>query len=151
MSNIVDRAIEHPLVAHPFTSAMSSPEQLVRELGDVPELLDAQVAAGLCRDEVIEALFRSWSSRLANIGRLSDKAKTMITTAVNSGPWSQQQIKDLASIVLQGGATKSKVGATHRRNNQKVLNIENYMSMATMVKLRDPKYSRLSRASMIAQ
>ncbi len=94
---------------------MSSPEQLVRELGDVPELLEAQVAAGLCRDEVIEALFRSWSSRLANIGRLSDKAKAMITTAVNSGPWSQQQIKDLASIVLQGSASKAKPGAKNRR------------------------------------
>ena len=60
---------------------------MVRELGDVPDLLEAQVVAGLCKDEVIEALFRSWSSRLANIGRLSDKAKTMITTVISSGPW----------------------------------------------------------------
>ena len=144
--------IKHPLVAHHFASAMSSPEQLVRELGDVPELLEAQVVAGLCRDEVIEALFRSWSSRLANIGKLSDKAKTMLTTAISSGPWSQQQIKDLASIALQGGTSKTKPGgAKNRRNNQKILSIENYVSMATMVKLRDPKYSRLSRASMLAQ
>ena len=132
---------------------MSSPEQLVRELADIPELLAAQVVAGLSREEVVEALFRSWSSRLSNItGRMNEKGKTMLTQAISQGPWSEPQVKDLASIVLQGGLKSKCTAASRRRNNQKIMNIENYIDINTMVKLRNhTTYSRLSRASMIAK
>jgi len=54
---------------------MCSADQLVKELADVPVLLAAQTAAGLDKDEVIEALYRSWSSRLANTGQLNDRER----------------------------------------------------------------------------
>lgn len=131
---------------------MSSPEQLASELADIPALLDAQAAAGLDRDEVIESLFRSWTSRFSNLGRLSDKGKTVITQALNDGPWSASQVKDLASILLHGKSSAAKSGkAANRRPNQKCMHFENFIPMSVIIKLRDPvKYSQPSRASMLA-
>ena len=92
---------------------MSSPEQLASELADIPALLDAQTAAGLDRDEVIESLCRSWTARFSNLGRLSDKGKTIITRALNDGPWSANQVKDLASILLHGKSSAAKLSLIH--------------------------------------
>jgi hypothetical protein len=130
---------------------MCSPEQLIRELCDVPDLIAAQVHAGLDKEEVLEALFRSWASRLSTIGKMSDKHKALVTNCITEGPWTSQQVKDLACIVLQGSATKRSSSKMIRRSNQKVLHIENYIPMNIMAKLRDTKFSRLSRASMLAQ
>ena len=131
---------------------MSSPDQLASELADIPGLLDAQTAAGLDRDEVIESLYRSWTARFNNLGKLSDKGKTVLTQAISAGPWSESQVKDLASIILHGkksAANSSK--ASNRRANQKCLHFENFIPMSTIIKLRDSgKYSQLSRASMLA-
>ena len=131
---------------------MSSPEQLASELADIPALLDAQAAAGLDRDEVIESLFRSWTSRFSNLGRLSDKGKTVITQAISAGPWSASQVKDLASILLHGKASSANSGkAANRRPNQKCMHFENFIPMSVIIKMRDPvKYSQPSRASMLA-
>ena len=131
---------------------MSSPEHLASELADIPALLDAQAAAGLDRDEVIESLCRSWTARFSNLGRLSDKGKTIITKALNDGPWSASQVKDLASILLHGKSSAAKSGkAANRRPNQKCMHFENFIPMTVIIKLRDTlKYSQPSRASMMA-
>ncbi len=136
----------------PPIDIMSSPEQIASELADIPALLDAQAAAGLDRDEVIESLFRSWTSRFTNLGRLNDKGKTVITQALNGGPWSASQVKDLASILLHGKSSAATSGkAAHRRPNQKCMHFENFIPMSVIIKLRDPlKYSQPSRASMLA-
>jgi hypothetical protein len=140
------------LDAFPPIDSMSSPEQIASELADIPALLDAQAAAGLDREEVIESLFRSWTSRFSNLGRLSDKGKTVITQALNGGPWSANQVKDLASILLHGKSSAATSGkAAHRRPNQKCWHFENFIPMSVIIKLRDPlKYSQPSRASMLA-
>ena len=124
---------------------------MASELADIPALLDAQTAAGLDRDEVIESLFRSWTARFSN-RRLSDKGKTIITQALNDGPWSPNQVKDLASILLHGKSSAAKSGsAANRRPNQKCMHFENFIPMTVIIKLRDPlKYSQPSRASMLA-
>jgi hypothetical protein len=133
-------------------ATMSSPDQLASELADIPGLLDAQTAAGLDREEVIESLYRSWTARLSNLGKFSDKGKTVITQAISAGPWSESQVKDLASIILHGKKSPSNSSkASNRRSNQKCLHFENFIPMSTIIKLRDSsKYSQLSRASMLA-
>ena len=78
----------HSLEVHspPCVATMSSPDQLASELADIPGLLDAQTAAGLDRDEIIECLYRSWTARFSNLGKLSDKGKTVLTQAISAGP-----------------------------------------------------------------
>jgi hypothetical protein len=83
---------------------------------------------------------------------LSDKGKTVITQAINAGPWSASQVKDLASILLHGKNASAKSSkAANRRNNQKCVHFENFIPMSVIIKLRDSvKYSQLSRASILA-
>ena len=124
---------------------MASPAEIVADLGDVSELLTAQVNAGQSRDEVLENLFNSWISRLASTAKISPKGKTQITNAVHDGPWSASQKKELANAVL-GTQAASKLA---RRPTQKVPSPENYVRMEAFVKLRS-KSSRASRLSMLA-
>jgi hypothetical protein len=124
---------------------MASPAEIVADLGDVTELLTAQVNAGQSRDEVLENLFNSWISRLASSAKISPKGKTQITNAVHDGPWSASQKKELANAVL-GTQAASKLA---RRPTQKVASPENYVRMEVFVKLR-LKGSRASRLSMLA-
>ena len=124
---------------------MASPAEIVADLGDVTELLTAQVNAGQSRDEVLENLFNSWISRLASSAKISPKGKTQITNAVHDGPWSASQKKELANAVL-GTQAASKLA---RRPTQKVTSPENYVRMEVFVKLR-LKGSRASRLSMLA-
>ena len=56
--------------------------------------------------------------------------------------------KDLALIVL-GSTTTAKPG-TNRRANQKAHRFENLIDMGTMLKLRDPKFSQVSKKSLLA-
>jgi hypothetical protein len=83
---------------------------------------------------------------------LSDKGKTIITQALTDGPWSPNQVKDLASILLHGKSSAAKSGsAANRRPNQKCMHFENFIPMTVIIKLRDTlKYSQPSRASMMA-
>ena len=129
---------------------MASPEDLAREIASVGELLQAQVDAGLPREDVLVSLFNSWTSKLGNCTKLSDKGKLCLTQAIKAGPWDPTQMKDLASVVLAGKGGVGKASPT-RRPNQKIARIENFIPMDTMIKLRDPaKYSRLSRLSLLA-
>jgi hypothetical protein len=131
---------------------MASPEDLARELGDVGGLITAQVAAGMNREEVMQSVFNSWASRLGACAKMTPKSKTMLTTAIQQGPWECQQRKDLASIVLGGSGTQSaSKKANSRRPNQSALKFENLMRAETMVKLRNAgNFSRISRMSIIA-
>lgn len=142
-----------PSQPHPSATpspAMASPDDLARELASVGELLEAQCAAGLPREDVLVSVFNSWADRLAKCPKLSDKGKLCLTLAIKKGPWDQQQMKDLASVVLAGKGGVGKASPT-RRPNQKMMRVENYIPMDVMVKLRDPaKFSRLSRLSLLA-
>jgi hypothetical protein len=126
---------------------MASPQEIAVDLADVGELLAAQVDAGLDRDEVLQSLYTSWAQRLSVAARLSPKGKTIVTNALQQGPWSAEHKKDLASIVLGGGATTK---AAVRRPTQKVMEFQNFITITTMLKLRDLKLSRASRMSLLA-
>ena len=125
---------------------MASPAELVVNLGDVVELLDAQVDAGLPRDDVLQSLFNSWTTRLSGAAKLAPKGKAQVTKAIKDGPWDEHQKRDLASIVLGGGQATT----THtRRPTQKLMQPQNFVKQATYVKLRS-KLSRASRMSVLA-
>jgi len=130
-----------------FSRTMASPEEIAQELADVGELLTAQTDAGLDRTEVLQSLFNSWAGRLSMCARLSPKGKTIVTSAMQQGPWSADQKKDLASVILGGVASKT---ANVRRATQKVVEFQNFIKIQTMVKLRDHKLSRASRMSLLA-
>ena len=128
---------------------MSSPEDLARELKDVNDLIAAQVSAGMCRDDVMQTVFNSWASRLGSCAKFTPKAKTLLTEAVQNGPWDADQMKDLARIILGGSGPGKKTN--NRRPNQQAHKFENLIRMDTMAKLRSPRnYSRTSRMSIIA-
>ena len=123
-------------------------EQATSELGDVNDLVNSQVAAGMSRDEVVEALYVSWADRLARLSTCSQNDKAAITNALASGPWSDAQRKELARTILVGsrGAIASK-----KRPNQKCIYLENFVPQDVWVKLKDPtQYSQLTRASLLA-
>ena len=125
-------------------------EHLASELGDVSDLLEAQEKVGLLRDDVLESMFRSWSARLVGLPKLTEKMKAVITDSIRNGPWSQEQCETLARLVLTNGQ-KLDQGRTHRRPNQKLTHIENFVPMDVQLKLRDTeKYSQTSRLSILA-
>ena len=125
-------------------------EHLASELGDVSDLLEAQEKVGLLRDDVLESMFRSWSARLVGLPKLTEKMKAVITDSIRNGPWSQEQCETLARLVLTN-SQKLDQGRTHRRPNQKLTHIENFVPMDVQLKLRDTeKYSQTSRLSILA-
>jgi hypothetical protein len=100
------------------------------------------------RDEVLQPLFDSWVARLSSLGKLQDGVKTQITKALKSTPFSQEQIKSLAHVVLTGGKTV-KI-SKKRRPNQKCPAFENYVPEEAWLKMRSGKLSRSSCSSIIA-
>ena len=84
-------------------------DELVKELDDASSLITSQVEAGLPREDVLESLFRSWAARLTNPScKFTVKQKASLTSAINSGPSTKDQTKQLALAVLEQGATKKK-------------------------------------------
>ena len=84
---------------------------LMSELSESNNLITAQINTGLDREEVVESLFQSWSSRLASVGRLTGQQKTEVTTTLSAGPWSNDQKKELARVVLKGKSDAAQPGA----------------------------------------
>lgn len=125
----------------------SSPEELVADLNDVPELIHAQVNAGIDRDEIFSALFNSWVDRLRKHTKMSPKGKIMVTKAINEGPWAQSQKRDLASVLTDVSASTK--ASAFRRASQKIKHPENFIRTTIMAKLRST-IGRASRMSMLA-
>lgn len=124
-------------------------DAMCNELATVGELLEAQVAAGQSRDDVMECMFRSWLARLATGPTAGSKQKASLTQAITSGPWTAEQRKELAATVL--GGNQRKAASKARRPNQKAHMIENLVPMSVMLKLKDTsKYSVTSRLSILA-
>ena len=119
------------------------------ELACVGELLAAQIDAGQIREDVLECMFRSWMQRLSHATHITThKAKTLLTQAINTGPWTSDQCRDLAACVLAGKKTASTAA---RRSNQKAHNFENLLPIAAAIALRDvATFSLTSRLSIVA-
>lgn len=119
---------------------------MVSDLQDVPELVEAQVAAGLDRDEVFMQLFNDWAARLAKHQKMAAKGKIAVTQAINSGPWTASQKKDLAGVLH---FTASSNTSSARRPCQKVRQPENFIRTSVTAKLRS-KLGRASKLSLLA-
>jgi len=127
-------------------------DALCQELAGVSELVNAQVAAGQSRDDVMEAMFSSFMVRLSAATHVTgSKQKLAVTKAITAGPWSAEHRKDLADCVLQtgsGGGSKAMKAA--RRPQQRAHKIEHLVPTHIMLKLRDPAYSLLSKLSLVS-
>jgi hypothetical protein len=123
-------------------------EQAASELADVSTLVQSQVDAGMCRDEVVEALCYSWAPRLAGLSQCSQSDKARLTSALTAGPWSEAQRKELARAILLGSHDST---TKRKRANQKCTYFENFVPEEVWVKLKDTKqHSHLTRASLVA-
>ena len=123
-------------------------EQASADLADVASLVQSQVDAGMCREEVIDALCSSWIPRLEGLAHCSQADKARLTAALSSGPWSDEQRKELARSILIG---PSEASSKRKRPNQKCSYFENFIPEECWVKLRDTtQYSQLTRVSLLA-
>lgn len=125
---------------------MTTPQDMVSDLQDVPELVEAQVAAGLDRDDVFMQLFNAWADRLAKHTKMAPKGKIAVTQAINSGPWTASQKKDLAGVLHFTASSKTN---SARRPCQKVKHPENFIRTSVTAKLRS-KLGRASKLSLLA-
>ena len=122
--------------------------QAASELADVSTLVQSQVDAGMCRDEVVKALCYSWAPRLAGLSQCSQSDKARLTSALTAGPWSEAQRKELARAILLGSHDSP---TKRKRANQKCTYLENFVPEEVWVKLKDTKqHSHLTRASLVA-
>ena len=104
-----------------FHHAMAN---LATEMQSVAALVDAQVEAGASREEVVDALYRSWIDRFDNCtSKLSNDASTHISMSIKDSPFSPDQKKQLARAFLSTGPAKGRTKAKARAN-QKCHHIE---------------------------
>ena len=108
-------------------------DHALTDLAEVANLVACQCAAGLSRDDVLDALFRSWSSRLQLLGTCSDAHKSSLTAAITAGPWTNEQRKSLARVLIYHPDASP---LTKRRPNQTCCHFGNFIPAALWVKLR---------------
>jgi ribosomal protein L44E len=127
-------------------------DEIAKELGDAAGLLASQMSAGLPREDVLEALFRAWSARLASpANKFSSKQKSLLTDAINSGPWTKEQTMQLAGVVLSNGTAAKASKGSARTQNQKIDKPENLVTAELALKMKDKTTLSLSsRCSMFA-
>ena len=105
------------------------------ELEGAGDLVAAQVKAGLNRDDVVQKLFTSISSMLSKITSLTAKDKLLLTRKVCEGPWSEEQIKELADMFTDDDVQLvSKVNKN--RKNQECMFFENMIDQDSWARLR---------------
>ena len=80
--------------------ALMCAEQIATELTATNDLVVSQVAVGMRRSDVVEALFMSWKQRFQSMSKCSDAEKTIMTNALRGGPWSDEQRSDLARFIF---------------------------------------------------
>ena len=124
---------------------------LAAEMNGLSELLESQVAVGMCREEVLEALFRSWMDRVTSItDKLQNGVITQLSNAIKNTPFSDDQKKSLARAILTIGAAASKK-KTAGRPNQKCHNLENFLPEQKWVLMKRAGISMNTRLSIMAQ
>ena len=115
---------------------------LVQDLAGISNLMEAQEKAGVHKDEVLQSLFRSWSARLMNQPlKLSVLERQQLTAAITACPWSAEQCKSLAEIVLTSGSKKH--AASNIKTTQKCFNFENFIPTDTVLKLKARTFTKV--------
>ena len=79
---------------------------IMQELSDANALVDAQVAACMVNDVVVNQLFLDLQQRISTM-TCTTHDKAMLTRALNDGPWTDTQRQQLATNVLQGVCGKA--------------------------------------------
>lgn len=123
-------------------------EDVIEDLKNSNSFLASQVKAGLGVDEVQDAMFHAWKSKLEQIEAASMLDRTALSDALDSGPWSTDQKTTLARVLsaIGGGGKPPK-----RRSMQKCPHFENFITEASWAKIRSPlQYSRVARCAAIA-
>jgi hypothetical protein len=122
------------------------------ELASASELVTAQVEAGLSRDDTMEFLFSSSKAALSNLGAMTRQELTDVIKLCNTGPWSDDQKKELASIVSarMGDCLASEPSHMHTRAMQYCPYFENFVPEEKWADIRSAKQSVLSRAQILA-
>ncbi len=99
---------------------------LASEMNGLSDLLEAQVQAGMNREDVIDALYRSWLDRITSLNtKLSNAVSVELSTAIRDSPFGVDQKHALARAVLDIG-NKAKKTQHRTRANQKCHNLENF-------------------------
>ncbi len=89
---------------------------LLQDLEGLDELVAAQVAADVPRDEVLDALYRSWLDRLnRHTSKLDNEVSTKLCHAIKDAPFDAEQKKQLARAVLSIGERKGLAKKTSER------------------------------------
>ena len=115
---------------------------LVQDLAGISNLMEAQEKAGLHKDEVLQSLFRTWSARLMNQPlKLSVLERQQLTAAITACPWSAEQRKSLAELVLTSGSKKH--AASNIKTTQKCFNFENFIPTDTVLKLKARTFTKV--------
>ena len=115
---------------------------LVQDLAGISNLMEAQEKAGLHKDEVLQSLFRTWSARLMNQPlKLSVLERQQLTAAITACPWSAEQCKSLAEIVLTSGSKQ--LAASNIKTTQKCFNFENFIPTDTVLKLKARTFTKV--------
>ena len=98
-------------------------DALVAELAGISELMDAQEKAGVHKEEVLQCLCRSWTARLTQQPmKLTMSERQQLTAAITACPWSAEQCKSLAEIVLTSGSKQ--LAASNIKTTQKCFYFE---------------------------
>ena len=107
---------------------------VVGGLQRVASVVDAQVTAGIPRDQAIDNLFVSFRAQVSslNVRHASDDLHTVISAA-NAGPWTADQKRELAQLVVSASTAEANNRIQKRRKNQKCLHWENYFTDAEWV------------------
>ena len=74
-------------------------EDVIEDLKNSNSFLASQVKAGLGVDEVQDAMFHAWKSKLEQIEAASMLDRTALSDALDSGPWSTDQKTTLARVL----------------------------------------------------
>ena len=103
------------------------PNNLLIELKSLPGLIDAQVAAGLMRADVVEANYNSTLQKVSCLNSLGTNDIERLTRAVTNGVFSETQVKTLASTLMTHHCqTTSDTASKKRRDMQICMNFENF-------------------------
>jgi hypothetical protein len=122
----------------------------IAELADLPMLVNAQVDAGMAKNDVVDALFDSWSIRIGTLAGLRAGQKKELTDAVVRGPWDPVQKSTLAKSIISGEPLTGSPSMA-RKSNQVCSNFENFIPEGVWATLRrQTNLSSSGRASMLA-
>jgi hypothetical protein len=122
----------------------------IAELADLPMLVNAQVDAGMAKNDVVDALFDSWSIRIGSLAGLRAGQKKELTDAVVRGPWDPVQKSTLAKSIISGEPLTGSPSMA-RKSNQVCSNFENFIPEGVWATLRrQTNLSSSGRASMLA-